>query len=67
MQKNFAVALLALVFTVNLGTGLTHQLDRRICKVESSLFDKLEARSCADCQLEIERKLRSRTQACHRA
>lgn len=67
MQKNVAVLLLALVFTANLGTGLGHRAERRICKVESSLYDKLEDRISADCLLEIERKLRCRVQACHRA
>lgn len=60
MQKNFAVALLALVFTANIATGLGHRIDRRVCTVESSLYDKLEDRACADLLVETERKLRCR-------
>lgn len=67
MRKNIAVTFLALVFAMNLGTGLARQIDHRVLKIESCLYDKLEDRNAADCLLERERKYRSRCQATHGA
>jgi hypothetical protein len=60
MKKNTAVAVLALVFTMNLGSGVARQIDHRMFSIESSLYDKLEDRARAECSLERDRKLRSR-------
>lgn len=67
MRKNFAVTLLTFAIACNLGTGLGHRFDRRVCTIESSLRDTIEDRICAECLLETERRLRGRVPVCHRA
>jgi hypothetical protein len=67
MRSNIAVTLLALMVTLNLGTGVARRIDHRVLTVESCLYDKLEERNAADCLLERERRARSRGQAVHGA
>jgi hypothetical protein len=66
MKKNFAVVILSLVLSMNLGSGYTQRIDHRMSKLESSLFDKLEDRLGVERLLEAERKARTRPRICHK-
>jgi len=60
MKRNIAIVVLALVFSMNVGSGYTQRVDHRLYKIESSLCEKLEDRRGTEQMLEAERKMKSR-------
>lgn len=60
MRKNIAITVLSLVLAMNIGSGYTRRIDHQLSKIESSLCERFDSRTCTEQALEAERKVRSR-------
>ena len=63
MERKIALTVLTFVLALNIGPLFTSRIDRGIATIDSSLYDKIEDRTCVDLSNDMELRAGPRTRS----